>query len=157
MTRRRRALYLGCLVVLGVLCFGTFSLSNFSRTAKASGSLPTGLHVVGSQIQDGSGNVIVPHGVDRSGSQYQCVKGGGSTFDGPNDQASVSVMTSWNTDIVRVPLNEDCWLGINGEPSDGDSSAKYQQDIINYVNLLNQNNQIVILELHWNAPVVSRR
>ncbi|WP_338249804.1 cellulase family glycosylhydrolase [Dictyobacter halimunensis] len=152
MTRNRRIFSFACVLVLAALCLGAFSLSTFSRTVKASGSLPTGLHVVSGQIQDGSGHVIVPHGVDRSGSQYQCVKSGGSTFDGPNDQTSVSIMTSWNTNIVRVPLNEDCWLGINGEPADGDSSAKYQQDIINYVNLLNQNNQIVILELHWNAP-----
>ncbi|MGH7640620.1 MAG: hypothetical protein ACREOL_06905 [Candidatus Dormibacteria bacterium] len=23
-------------------------------------------------------------------------------------------MQSWGVDAVRIPLNEDCWLGING-------------------------------------------
>ena len=47
-------------------------------------------------------------------------------------------------------MNEDCWLGINGYPSGGLSVSKYQQDIVNFVNLLNQNGIIVILDLHWN-------
>ena len=91
-------------------------------------------------------------GVNRSGSEYQCTKSGGSTFDGPSNQASVAAMTSWKIYIVRVPLNEDCWLGINGEPADGTSAAQYRQDIVNYVNLLENNSKLVIVELHWNAP-----
>ena len=26
-------------------------------------------------------------------------------------------MKAWNINAVRVPLNEDCWLGINGVAS----------------------------------------
>jgi hypothetical protein len=59
-------------------------------------------------------------------------------------------MLAWDVTIVRVPLNEDCWLGINGEPADGTTAARYQRDVVNWVKLLNQNNLIVILDLHWN-------
>ncbi len=59
-------------------------------------------------------------------------------------------MLTWDINSVRVPLNEDCWLGINGEPANGLTVAQYQSDIINWVNLLNQNGLIVILDLHWN-------
>lgn len=114
-------------------------------------SVPTGLHVVGNQIEDGGGRVLVPRGVDRMGTEYQCIKAGlGTDFDGPVDQASVSAMLTWNVNIVRVPLNEDCWLGINGEPANGKTAAQYQSDIMNWVSLLNQNGIIVILDLHWN-------
>ena len=90
------------------------------------------------------------HGVDRMGTEYSCLSG--NTFDGPADQASVSAMLSWKINIVRVPMNEDCWLGINGEPTGSLSASQYRQNIINYVNLLTGNGMHVILDLHWTAP-----
>ena len=85
------------------------------------------------------------------GSEYQCIKTGTTTFDGPIDQKAIDAMLNWNITIVRVPLNEDCWLGINGEPANGTSALQYRQDIVNYVNLLSANHLQVIVELHWNA------
>ena len=139
-------LTISLLVIAAVL---SFSLRSGS-TVRAAGAAPTGLHVVGNKIEDGSNQVIVPHGVDRMGTEYACISTGTSDFDGPVDQTTVSAMTSWDTTIVRVPLNEDCWLGLNGEPANGKTAAQYQTDIVNWVNLLNQNGQIVILDLHWN-------
>jgi endoglucanase len=92
----------------------------------------------------------VLHGVDRSGTEYQCVHGYG-IFDGPNDAASVQAIAAWHTNAVRAPLNEDCWLGINGI-NPAYAGANYQQAIGAYVNLLNQNGMVAILDLHWNAP-----
>jgi hypothetical protein len=114
-------------------------------------SVPTGLHVVGNQIEDAAGHALVPRGADRMGTEYACrAQSDPSDFDGPVDQAAVSAMLTWDITIVRVPLNEDCWLGINGEPANGKTAAQYQTDIVNWVNLLNQNGLIVILDLHWN-------
>lgn len=130
----------------------SFSLRS-TTTVKAAGIAPTGLHVVGNKIEDGGNNVIVPHGVDRMGTEYQCTKSSTNAptnFDGPVDQATVSDMVAWDINVVRVPLNEDCWLGINGFPANNKTAAQYQSDIVNWVNLLNQNGQIVILDLHWN-------
>src|SRR5215469_12820638 len=71
------------------------------------------LHVNGNQIVDTTtGAQVKFHGVNRSGSEYACIQGWG-VFDGPADQASITAIKSWNVNIVRVPLNEDCWLGIN--------------------------------------------
>jgi hypothetical protein len=52
---------------------------------------------------------------------------------------------------VRVPLNEDCWLGINGV-APAYSGANYRTAIGNYVSLLHSYGLAVILDLHWNAP-----
>ncbi len=60
-------------------------------------------------------------------------------------------MTSWHTNAVRVPLNEDCWLGINGV-NPAYSGTTYQQAIANYVGLPNQDGLVALLELHWSAP-----
>src|SRR5436305_5983091 len=87
----------------------------------------TGLHVQGNQIVNGNGQPIRLLGVDRSGTEYACIQGWG-IFDGPSDAASIQAITSWHTNAVRVPLNEDCWLGINGAPA-AYSGATYQQAI----------------------------
>ncbi len=136
------------IIVILLTCMAALSTLLPATIAKA--AAPSGLHVVGNQLEDGSNHVIVPHGVDRMGGEYSCIKttqNGGGSFDGPVDQASVNAMLAWDVTIVRVPLNEDCWLGINGEPADGTTAAQYQQDVVNWVKLLNQNNLIVILDL----------
>jgi hypothetical protein len=140
--------------VLALLACSTAAVVTLRLPTPArAASLLTGLHVVGNQIQDSSGNVFVPHGADRMGTEYACrTAGWPTTFDGPVDQAAVSAMLTRDINSVRVPLNEDCWLGINGEPANGTTVQQYQTDIINWVNLLNQNGLVVILELHWNAP-----
>ena len=109
-----------------------------------------GVSVVGNHLVDASGNPLLLHGVNRSGTEYACVQGWG-IFDGPSDAASVRAIAAWHTNVVRVPLNEDCWLGINGvAPSLG--GAAYQKAIVDYVNLLNQNGLYAIVELHLSAP-----
>jgi hypothetical protein len=138
-------------VTILLLCSAAVVAVTHVPTNAHAASVPTGLHVVGNQIEDSSGNVLVPRGVDRMGTEYACrAQGDPSDFDGPVDQASVSAMLTWDVNIVRVPLNEDCWLGINGEPANGKTVAQYQTDIINWVSLLNQNGLLVILDLHWN-------
>jgi hypothetical protein len=77
-----------------------------------------------------------------------CIQGKG-IIDGPHDQASVDAMKAWHINTVRVPLNEDCWLGINNAPSQYSGSA-YQTAIAQWVGLLRQNGLYVILDLHWN-------
>ena len=85
-----------------------------------------------------------------SGPEYACIQGWG-IFDGPNDAASVQAIAGWRANAVRVPMNEDCWLNLNGSPA-AYSGATYQQAIKSYVSLLNQNGLYAILELHWTAP-----
>jgi len=59
-------------------------------------------------------------------------------------------MASWGITAVRLPLNEDCWLGINGSLPRFSGSA-YRTAIRAYVAKLNQAGLYVILDLHWNA------
>jgi hypothetical protein len=114
------------------------------------GGGPTGLHVVGNHIEDSRGQRVVLHGVNRSGSEYMCIQSRGF-FDGPSDEASVQAITTWKANAVRVPLNESCWLGINGAPA-AYSGASYKTAIQNYVALLHRHNLVPILDLHWSGP-----
>jgi aryl-phospho-beta-D-glucosidase BglC (GH1 family) len=103
--------------------------------------------VSGNKLENASGAQVVLHGVDRSGTEYACVQGNG-IFDGPNDQASITAMKNWGVNAVRVPLNEACW---NAESyvDAAYAGANYQAAIEAYVNLLNDNGMVAILDLHW--------
>jgi endoglucanase len=108
------------------------------------------LKVSGNRLVDPNGNTVILHGVDRSGTEFACVQPGNLIFNGPNDQASVTAMKTWNINAVRIPLNEDCWLGINGLPPSVSGKA-YQTAVADFVNLFLQNDVYVILDLHWTA------
>jgi aryl-phospho-beta-D-glucosidase BglC (GH1 family) len=119
-------------------------------TAQAAG--PPSVRVSGNQLIDGGGHPIRLIGVDHSGSESACVDGEGF-FDPPDADtpAMIAAMSSWHVDAVRVPLNEDCWLGINlPYPSLG--GAAYRAAIVHYVGDLNAAGLDVILDLHWSAP-----
>ncbi|MES1206595.1 MAG: cellulase family glycosylhydrolase [Pseudomonadota bacterium] len=109
-----------------------------------------GLHIVDNRIVNADGMDVRLRGVNRSGSEYQCLKPAG-IFDGPATLASIRVMAAWKINAVRIPLNETCWLGINGVKS-GQSGAAYKQAIVAYVGLFHQFNIVPILDLHWVGP-----
>ena len=61
-------------------------------------------------------------------------------------------MKSWGINAVRIPMNEDCWLGINGVQM-AYGGANYQSAILTWVNLVTQTNGMyAILDLHYSAP-----
>ena len=136
--------------------------SSSSDGGGGSTTLPTppgglALSVSGNQLLDASGKPVRLIGANRSGQEFECIQQGtpGSLgwgiFDGPTDLPSAQAIKSWHATAVRVPLNEDCWLGINGvSPSYG--GATYRNAIATYVSTLHQAGLYVILDLHWNAP-----
>src|SRR5207237_10746664 len=107
------------------------------------------VRVQGNRRGDLAGRPVRLRGVNRSGAEYACAQGWG-IFDGPSDSASVSAIVSWRTNVVRLPLNETCWLGINGV-TPAYAGANYQQAIADYVARLNRAGLVVILDLHVTA------
>jgi endoglucanase len=118
------------------------------RSSTVDASLP-GLSVRGNQLLAG-GEPITLHGVNRSGTEYGCIQGWGIE-DGPMDQTSVNAIAGWGANLVRIPLNEDCWLGINGvNPAYGGSS--YISAIQTLVSEVNTAGMYAELSLMWAAP-----
>ena len=109
-----------------------------------------GLHVVGNQLIDRHGEPLRLLGVNRSGAEYACVQGH-DPLAGPSGRRAIAAMTAWRINAVRLPLNEHCWLGINGEPA-GYSRARYRAAIRHFVARLHRAGLYVVLDLHWNAP-----
>jgi endoglucanase len=108
------------------------------------------VEVVANRLVDASGQPIRLLGVDRSGTEYACIEGLG-IFVGPTSKRAIATMASWDITAVRLPLNEDCWLGINGAPPRF-SGARYRAAIRAFVARLNEVGLYVVLDLHWNAP-----
>ena len=136
-----------------LLTVGALATCRGSPVAVALGPPPaTGvpsIHVLGTQLVDSTGRPVRLRGVNRSGAEYACAQGWG-IFDGPSDSASVQAIASWRSNVVRVPLNETCWLGINGV-APAYSGDTYRRAIAAYVALLNRTGLAVILDLHWTA------
>ena len=140
---------------LRVLCALAWALVGCgSSSPRASAGPVGGLHASGGRIVDENGVPVRLLGVNRSGTEYSCIHGTGF-FDGPSDQASIASIASWKANAVRIPLNEDCWLAINGAPAQY-SGAAYQRAIADYVGLLRASGLYPILELHWTAPGAAR-
>jgi hypothetical protein len=123
-------------------------LTSLTLSSSVASASSLSLKVVGNHLVNQDGQTIRLLGVDRSGAEYMCVSSN-QVFDGPSSPASVKAMAAWHINAVRVPLNEDCWLGINGVETGG---APYRHQIVRYVHTLQAFGLYVVLDLHWAAP-----
>jgi endoglucanase len=132
---------------LAVVVAGLLTATGLATKHTGTVSAAPQLRVSGNMLVNSTGRQVILHGVDRSGTEWECVQGRG-IFSGPHDQASITAMKSWGVNAVRVPLNEACWNG-DSYVNPAHAGASYQSAIKAYVNLLNANGLVVILDLHW--------
>ncbi len=130
---------------------GTGPSGSSSTGSGAGGSTGSStLHVVGNHLVD-NGATVRLIGWDRPGSEYACINNN-AVFDGPMDLTALQSMQAWKGfNAIRLPLNETCWLGINGVPSEFSGTA-YVDSITAFVSLARAQGIYVILDMHWNAP-----
>ncbi|HEY4332772.1 MAG TPA: cellulase family glycosylhydrolase [Ilumatobacteraceae bacterium] len=117
--------------------------------ASSSGSIhPT---VDGNQLIDArSGAAWVPHGVNWPDLEYSCVQG----WQPDHPASETQQMATWGIDVVRLPLNEDCWLGVDGAPV-GITASAYRTEVAQRVAAIHAAGMVAILDLHWSAPTGS--
>ena len=119
---------------------GSSSNGHYDGTVKVSGK----------NFVNGSGQVLKLAGVDvpsftYSGFNLPCVYGNGDS----NFLSEVPAIATWKVNVVRIGLDEDCWLNINGVSGGGQA---YQTALSNYVTSLHNNNMYVVLALWAVAP-----
>jgi hypothetical protein len=123
-------------------------------TASAAPALS--VRVSGNHLVDGAGSPVTFRGVDVSGTEFTCAQNwttdpyGGQPL---SQQSTFNAIAGWHANVVRVPLNEDCWLGINGVEVGGQA---YQDAIAKEVAAAHAAGLYVILDLHWTAPGTQR-
>ncbi|MGA8014753.1 MAG: cellulase family glycosylhydrolase [Candidatus Dormiibacterota bacterium] len=143
----------------GLVTLGLIALAATQAIVVGVAAAPLAIHVSGNHLVNGAGDAVTLHGANISGTEFACDQGGGPTNRGwsiyggqPLGQLSTyQDMTAWNMNVVRVPLNEDCWQDINGV-NPAYAGSNYQSAIATEVNLINQAGMIAILDLHWTSP-----
>lgn len=131
----------------GVACDGGSGPTDPTDPTDPTPAPPPKLRVAGNAFVDENGATRRLLGVNRSGAEFMCVQGRG-IFDGPMDDASVKAIAGWKANAVRVPLNEECWLGLSHINS-AYRGANYINAVEEYVTRLEAHGITPILELHW--------
>ncbi|MET3422966.1 hypothetical protein BJ973_002178 [Actinoplanes tereljensis] len=111
--------------------------------------------IAGNQFVDKNGKTLKLRGFNLSGAEYACIEGDGffDTADGraPGDKI-LEAMRGWGqANAVRVPLNEQCWLGLPAAPP-AFAGEKYRAEVSDFVRRLNAYGFVAILDLHRSAP-----
>ncbi len=147
---------------------GVYFLSRSFAATPGSGQLV--VKAAAGNFVDGNGSVIQLRGVNRAGTEFACANqnpraftmgvsgsSGGTSLD--YSFTNIKALYTWDKpgtppegphaiNTVRIPLNEECWLGINGAPA-AYSGSNYQQYIQNMVDEATRGNLYVVLDLHW--------
>jgi hypothetical protein len=104
-----------------------------------------------------SGQAFVPRGANWPSFGYACSPPDGQPgwgySNGGADAAGAAAMAAWNMNAVRIPLNQDCWLGDDGLPSNpGGTAAGYREAVKGFTDALEGAGIVPILDLHWSGP-----
>jgi endoglucanase len=113
------------------------------------------VRVRGNRFVDPAGRTLLLRGFNHAGAEYACVEGDG-VFDTPDGGAPgekvVRAMRDWRgTRAVRVPLNEQCWLGLPSVPA-RHAGETYRSAVREFVLRLNRHGLVAVLDLHRSAP-----
>ncbi|MFI1068380.1 cellulose binding domain-containing protein [Streptomyces puniciscabiei] len=113
----------------------------------APGGPAPALHVSGNRLVDAAGKAHRLLGVNRSGGEFMCVQGHG-IWDGPVDDAAIEAIADWKADAVRIPLNEECWLGLSDVKPEY-AGANYIAAVKDLVARVEAHGLTPVLDLHW--------
>lgn len=117
--------------------------------APAASQAATNATVVGNRLVDERGRTLRLLGVNRGALTDACTYGAES--DGPIHANSIDAMLSWQITAVRLPIDQDCWLGRNGYPVAG-TAAQYRAQVISFTRAMLARGLIVIIDNHWGGP-----
>jgi hypothetical protein len=111
--------------------------------------------VAGNSLVDGNGRKVRLAGFNLSGAEYACMEGFG-VFDTPDGtiptDTEIAAMAAWKgANAIRLPLNEQCWLGVGGVKA-GYSGDAYRSAIRQLVSRLAAHGFVTVLDLHRSAP-----
>jgi hypothetical protein len=168
--RRTSTLPILCVLLIMAAVLVALSPSSFNSntrpTLTAATCTPTPgsltITICGNRFVNQAGQAVVLRGANTEGTQYDCAQAGAGFFDdttisGTNFTTEIAVMKAWGINVVRVNLNEECWLGINGVPATTSALGMngydaYANEMGSYVDALNAAGIYAEIDLHLNAP-----
>lgn len=154
--RHGRGLALLCLALVVVLVGGLATWWVLREEPVVSTGAAQPVVRDGELVDDRSGRAWVPRGINWSSFEYACAQGWGlSSLDamGVDPYTSqAATIASWGVDTVRLPLNQDCWLGTRGAPVSDDfderTPIEYRTAVGAFVDALGAQGVVVVLDLH---------
>ncbi|MDX6580548.1 MAG: endoglucanase, partial [Gaiellales bacterium] len=96
------------------------AVSLLGQATGSAASVPLSISIQGNHFVNGAGQTVRLLGANHPSLEYACEQGYAYN-DGNMNAADAAAIASWHATAVRVPLNEDCWLGINNQPSNSQS------------------------------------
>src|SRR4029077_5342063 len=140
---------------------GASSSSSSGGSSSSSGGTTGALSIStrGGNFVDVHGNTVQLRGVNVSGLESGIIFSGGTNYWASSSlpgRPDFSKVAAWKANIVRLPMNEDSWLGltVTGIPGNVISlnGSGYQAEVKATVAAANAAGLYVILDLHWSAP-----
>jgi len=98
-------------------------------------AVPAKLHVSGNHLQNSAGKAVRLKGVNIMGYEY--------SPEGDHVAVSVTHALDWNPSILRLPINQDYWMGY------GATASTYRAAIDSVVKTAAAKDCYVIVDLHW--------
>lgn len=152
--RGRVAALVVLLLVLGAAAGGAWWLFRDGRADGTGAAHPVVRD--GELVDARTGEPWVPRGINWSSFEYACAQGWGfSVLDSMGADpygTQAATIASWGADTVRLPLNQDCWLGTRGAPVSDDFDSRtpveYRTAVGDFVDALEAEGLVVVLDLH---------
>ncbi|HXX68199.1 MAG TPA: cellulase family glycosylhydrolase [Polyangiaceae bacterium] len=115
------------------------SASSSASAAPSSGGNLGPYTTSGNEILDKNGNEHFFRGLDRPSLESSCT----GNINAPYEY---SVMASWGANVVRLPLNQDCWINSSSNPA---YNPSYESTVDQQVQGALAYGMDIILDLHW--------
>lgn len=163
------------IAMAAVLPAAGHAVSRSAGTATAVSAAAPQLRIVGNRFVNSAGSPIRLFAVHLGTSEYDCVQplyspSRKGTFSIPTGDATMTAIASWHANAIRIPLNEQCWLGVNPvkrygpphygiKPLTGSAAVAagahlrktYRGAVKAVVKRAHAHGLAVILDLHWSA------
>jgi endoglucanase len=121
------------------------------------------IKVSGKNLIDQNGKIVLFKGVNVSGLEDVAMQGWDPNDPFGGQSPNFAALASWGINVIRLPLNEDSWLGLTtydypvapatvGIARKADPGGNYQATVAKVVNAATAAGLYVILDLHITSP-----
>jgi endoglucanase len=136
---------------------GAFGI--IANSSVANGAAALSVSVQGNRLVDANDNTLQLRGASIAGLESGVIFGGVNSFwssAGFSGRPDFARLADWKMNAVRLPLNEDSWLGVSVKGMAGNvitlNGPAYRAEVAASVKAANAAGLYVILDLHWSAP-----
>ncbi len=135
----------------------TATVSVGAAQSAGTGNAKLAVRVMGDHFVDAGNNVLQLRGVNVSALEFTAVNSCNVSDPWCGQTPNYAAIKSWDSNVIRVPLNEASWLGYtcvdgSGASRNPDPGHNYKATVQKTVSDATAAGLYVVLDLHWSAP-----